>query len=139
MNIFLDANILVSVLNQEYPVFTYSSRIMSLTEYKHINLYTSPICLAIAYYFAEKKSGRNKAKYKIDLISRNVGIAGVDMETVQQALENKEVEDFEDGLEYYAALGVGCQFIISENPGDFYFSKIPVLGAQQFLIHHVTI
>lgn len=64
MKIFLDANVLVSLLNKEYPVFTYSSRIMSLEEYDHIHLYTSPVCLAIAFYLAEKKSGRKKAKYK---------------------------------------------------------------------------
>jgi hypothetical protein len=29
MNLFLDANVLVSVLNKEYPVFTFSARILS--------------------------------------------------------------------------------------------------------------
>lgn len=28
MKIFLDANILVSVLNKEYPVFTYAARVL---------------------------------------------------------------------------------------------------------------
>ena len=30
MKLFLDANVLVSVLNKEYPSFTYTSRILSL-------------------------------------------------------------------------------------------------------------
>ena len=58
MNIFLDANILVSVLNKEYPLFSYSSRIVSLADHKNFNVYTSPVCLAIAFYFAEKLRGR---------------------------------------------------------------------------------
>lgn len=138
MKIFLDANILVSVLNKEYPVFPYSARIMSLAEYRHIQLYTSPICLAIAYYFAEKKNGRSKAKHKIGLIHENINVAEVGHYAVQQTLQNKAVEDFEDGLEYYAAREAGSDFIITENPEDFYFSKIPVLRSQEFLMNHVT-
>lgn len=139
MNIFLDANVLVSVLNQEYPVFTYSSRIMSLEEYNHIHLYTSPVCLAIAFYFSEKKSGRKKAKYKIELINTHLKMAGIGQEAVNRTLENKAIEDFVDGLEYYSARKAGCEFIITENPGDFYFSEIPVLRSQEFLIHHMTV
>ena len=55
MRIFVDANILISVLNKEYPLFTHSSRILSLANRKGFEIYTSPVCLAIAFYFAEKK------------------------------------------------------------------------------------
>ena len=65
MRTFLDANILVSVSNKEYPLFRYTSRILSLTDQKGFHLYTSPICLAIAFYFAEKKSGAKNAKNKL--------------------------------------------------------------------------
>ena len=62
MRIFLDANILVSVLNKEYPLFSYSARIISLADNKKFTVYTSPICLAIAFYFAEKNLVRNWQK-----------------------------------------------------------------------------
>ncbi len=55
MKVFVDANVLVSVLNKEYPLFTQSARILSLAGSKNFEIYTSPICLAIAFYFAEKK------------------------------------------------------------------------------------
>ena len=67
MKVFLDANILVSVLNKEYPVFTYSSRILSLIGKKNAEVFTSPICLAIAFYFVEKKSG-NKVSSTLNAI-----------------------------------------------------------------------
>jgi predicted nucleic acid-binding protein len=64
MRIFLDANILVSVLNKEYPLFSHTSRLLSLADKNNFDLYTSPICLAIAYYFAEKKLKARKRKQK---------------------------------------------------------------------------
>lgn len=65
MKVFLDANILVSVINKEYPNFTYTSRVLSLIGNPQYTLYTSPLCLAIAFYFAEKKSGTLVARQKL--------------------------------------------------------------------------
>lgn len=137
MNVFLDANILVSVLNNEYPAFTYSSRLLSLVDHKNFQLYTSPICLAIAFYFAEKKSGAVMAKKKIELLAAKLEIAEADRLVVLNAVRNKSVLDFEDGLEYYAALKAKCTCIVTEDSGDFYFSKMEVLTARQFLEAYV--
>lgn len=133
MKIFLDANILVAVLNKEYPVYTYAARVISLTNNKKHSVYTTPICLAIAFYFAEKKSGTAMAKQKIKLLADNLLIAKVESKEVIAAIENKKINDFEDGLEYYAAKNNNCQVIITEDKNDFYFSEIEVLGCKDFL------
>ncbi len=133
MRIFLDANILVAVLNKEYPLFTYASRIVSLADNAKYKIYTSPICLAIAFYFSEKKSGTALAKQKIELLGNKLSIAEVGKETVLSALINKEVNDFEDGMEYYAAQKHRCTTIITEDTNDFYFAKTEILKAKDFL------
>src|SRR5450432_1256640 len=102
MRIFLDANILVSVLNKEYPLFTYSARILSLADNKKFKVYSSPICLAVAFYFAEKKCGALMAKRKIEILADKLSIAAVGKNEVLQSLQNKKVNDLEDGIEYYA-------------------------------------
>jgi len=132
MRIFLDANILVSVLNKEYPLFSYSARIVSLADNKKFTVYTSPICLAIAFYFAEKKSGTQMAKKKIEILVDKLSITDVGKKEVLFSLQNKKVNDFEDGLEYYAALSSNCDVIITEDINDFYFSSIPVLNSKAF-------
>jgi len=60
-------------------------------------------------------------------------VAGVDQNAVDLAVANKSIHDLEEGLEYYAALGAKCVCIITGNPNDYYFSKIPVLRSMQFL------
>lgn len=137
MRIFLDANILVSVLNKEYPLFTYAARIVSLADNKKFTVYTSPVCLAIAFYFAEKKSGTQLAKQKIRLLSEKISVAAVGKTEVLQALENKQVNDFEDGIEYYAAINNKCDVIVTEDASDFYFADIEVCGAQKFLTSYL--
>ena len=137
MKIFLDANILVSVLNKEYPLFTYTSRIMSLADTKKFTLFTSPVCLAIAFYFAEKKYKSISAKKKIQVLCEHISIASVNKSTVLQSLQNPAINDFEDGLEYYSAVESKCDCIITEDINDFYFSKIEVLRSEDFFQKHL--
>ncbi|RPA68602.1 PIN domain-containing protein [Cyclobacteriaceae bacterium YHN15] len=133
MKIFIDANILVSVLNHEYPLFNYSSRILSLADSPNYQIFTSPICLAIAFYFSEKKSGRKLAKKKLEVLCDKVKSTLVDQEIVQSAIHNPKILDFEDGLEYYSAIHSGCGIILTEDKTDFYFAELPVLNSQEFV------
>ncbi|MBO9675566.1 MAG: PIN domain-containing protein [Sphingobacteriaceae bacterium] len=137
MRVFLDANILVSVINKEYPLYTYSSRILSLATHPKFEVYTSPLCLAIVFYFAEKKHGTILAKQKIDLLCQHIKIVENSSKSVSDTLSNKKIHDFEDGLEYYAAQSVECKCIITEDVEDFYFSEIEVLNCQEFFKRHL--
>ena len=90
---FTDANILVSVLNKEYPSFTHTSRILSLKEKARVRVFTSPICIAIAYYLAEKKQ-RGTAKQKLQALCKHMEIAESSRTSVQSAFSNLSSEDF---------------------------------------------
>lgn len=138
MRLFLDANILVSVLNKEYPLFTVTSRIVSLADKSKFTLFTSPVCLAIAFYFAEKKYKSVSAKKRIQILCDHLSIASTDKSTVMQSLNNPAVTDFEDGLEYYSALENKCDCIITEDTDDFYFSKIEVIRSENFFEKYLS-
>lgn len=137
MKIFLDANILVAVLNKEYPLFSSAARILSLSGSKDFEIFTSPICLAIAFYFAEKKSGSISAKKKIALLVTHINISTTNKEAVLKTISNNKVIDFEDGLEYYSALESGCQAIVTEDQSDFYFSEIEVINCREFMAKYL--
>jgi predicted nucleic acid-binding protein len=132
MRLFVDANIIVAVLNKEYPLFSNAARILSLAERTGFEVFTSPVCLAIAFYFAEKRN-KATAKKKIDLLCQHIKTAPVTETCVSAALANKNVHDFEDGLEYYAALEKGCTCIVTEDTHDYYFSTIEVFNSKDFL------
>lgn len=134
MRLFVDANIIVATLNKEYPLFTWSSRILSLQGKNNISLFTSPLCLAIAFYFSSKKCGEKMAKEKIKLLLQHIGITAIDENTTIKALENNQVLDFEDGMEYYSAIQHQCDCIVTENQQDFYFSDIEIIGCEALLL-----
>ena len=136
MRVFIDANVIISVFNREYPLFVYSARILSLGNSRKFELYTSPLCLAIACYFSSKKSGAKMAKNKIKSLLDNISLTTIDDSVARRAADDPRINDFEDGLEYYSAIKESCNVIVTEDKDDFYFSEIEVLNCSEFLSRH---
>jgi predicted nucleic acid-binding protein len=134
MKLFVDANVFIAVTNKEYPLFPDAARILSLYDKKGVQLYTSPLCLAITFYFAGKKFGAAKAKEKIALIANHAHLTEHHVKDVTAVAQNKEILDFEDGLEYYSALRSKCDCIITYDVDDFWFSEIPVMTPSDFIV-----
>lgn len=124
MRIFLDANILVSLLNKEYPYFTFTSRIISLAGKPGYNLYTSPVCLAIAFYFAEKKFRSAKAKEKIRILCEHFQIATTTKECVLQTLRNTAITDLEDAWNITPLLDANATALSQKIPAIFISQKL---------------
>lgn len=136
--IFLDANVLVTVLCNEYPRFTACSRVLSLCDDPRFVVYTSPLCLAIAAYFAEKKNGKQLARKKIALLVDKLKITSVDGSAAARTIQNKRISDFEDGLEYYSAVDAKCATIVTYDLRDFHFSDLEVLDAEDLLLKYAV-
>lgn len=60
--------------------------------------------------------------------------------TKEQILRNiiQNPSDFEDGLQYQAAIDAGCECIITRNQKDFRFADIPVMSPSEFLEGFMT-
>jgi predicted nucleic acid-binding protein len=133
MRIFLDANVLVSVLNREYPYYDACARCLSLADKYGFNLVVSSLSLGIVFYFSEKKSGRKEARRKIELLLQKLSVAPCGDSEVRAAMQEKRAEDFEDALQFHSAKAVDSDFIISNNPTDYHFSSIQVRRPEDFL------
>lgn len=137
MNVFLDANVLVSVINREYPHFPFCARVLSLAGNSKYSLYTSPLCLGIAWYFAEKKSGSLLARKKMEVLTKHLRITTINEQMAKKVVADARIKDFEDGLEYFSAIESKCKCIITQDRHDFYFSEIEVLKANEFLEKYI--
>ena len=138
MRIFLDANVLVTVLCNEYPRFSACARVLSLADDKRFEVYTSPLCLAIGAYFAEKKNGKKLARKKIALLAVKLNVTTMNESVVRRTVANPKVTDPEDGFQYYSAVDAKCACIITYDKKDFHFSGMEVLDAQEFLLKYAV-
>ena len=133
MRIFLDANVLVSVFNREYPHYDGCARCLSLAEKNGHELLVSALSLGIAFYFAEKKSGRAAAREKISALLQKVRVSPCGESEAIAAVKEKKADDFEDALQLHSALAAESEIIITNNPSDYHFASIPVRRPEDFL------
>lgn len=136
--IFLDANVLVTVLCNEYPRFSACARVLSLADDKRFEVYTSPLCLAIGAYFAEKKNGKKLARKKIALLAEKLEITTMGPKAVERTMADARITDIEDGFQYFSAVDAGCRCIITYDKRDWKFAALEVLAPEDFLLKHVV-
>jgi hypothetical protein len=138
MRLFLDANILVTVLCNEYPRFTACVHPSSLADDECFEVCPPLLCLATGAYFAGKKSGDRKAREKVALLASKLRIMNMDEGAVRMALGNPKVTDLEDGIQYYSAMANKCGWIVMYDRRDFNFAEIPVMRPEDLLMREVV-
>ncbi len=137
MNLFVDTNVLMTVMLPERKHLDASARVLSLAQDFRHRLFTTAMALGNCFYMLEKRSGYMVAKRKIGILAEHLHIAPCDDAETRKALAEKRVHDFEDGLQYFAALRAGCNHIITYDDAGFYYATIPVLTPEIFLTQYI--
>lgn len=136
--LFIDANVLVTVLCNEYPRFGACARILSLADDNRFEVYTSPLCLAIGAYFAAKKGGEKQARKKVALLAEKLKVTTVGPDAVKATFANPAIADIEDGFQYFSAVDAGCTSIVTYDRRDWHFAKMEVLPPEAFLLNYAV-
>lgn len=126
--IFLDTNIVLDFLIRE----EYKPQIRELiSRSADWNLYISYLTVANAAYIMRKYS-KEQLRTNLELILDLFEIISNDRKQLEKAIE-ADCSDFEDMLQYQAAMSVKSEVILTRNTKDFAFSEIPVMDVASFL------
>lgn len=128
--LFLDTNILIDVLIRKAPAS--SIDLLKKIEDQAFEGWVSSLSVVNTDYIIRKEFGAKKARSAIQLLMQIIHISTVDERTIRRAFES-DFRDFEDGVQYFSALDVSSDNIISRNVKDFGSSKIPVYTPEEFL------
>lgn len=133
MKVFLDTNILLDVLDASRPFHASSRRIFASVENLPLELVLTGLSLVNTEYVL-RRQGVPKAKLRAFLgtLCALCSTASTDLPQLQGAL-GVDWPDFEDAVQYHAALAHGrVQVIITNNVHGFRRSKIPVMTPGEF-------
>ena len=111
---------------------------LSLADDKRFEVYTSPLCLAIGAYFAEKKNGKKLARKKIALLATKLKVTTMGPKAVERTFADARITDIEDSFQYFSAVDAGCTCIVTCDLQDFRFARMEVLEPMDFLLSHVA-
>ena len=84
------------------------------------------------FYLLTKELNRGKALKTLEKIRIVFRVATVDEKVIDMSLVS-DFKDFEDAVQYYSAVSVKADFIITRNKSDYVDNMIPVLTSDEFL------
>lgn len=132
--IFLDTNFLIDFLFRE-DYFKISKLFLDRAESNGSRFYVSFLSVANMAYIG-RKIPRQVLYNKLDLVCNSFTIVANYRTHLMNALR-ANAKDFEDALQYEAAMDAGCDCIITRNAKDFSFAEIPVLSAAEYLDRYI--
>ena len=130
--VFLDTNVLIDVLLRREPFVNDSALVLNMGFKGKVELYATPLSFATCLFVARKSLGYANALEALKILERHIFIAPMDAAQLHEALY-ATAPDFEDMLQYYAAITAKCSHIITRNEQHFPTSGIAVMSPTAFL------
>ena len=133
MRVFLDTNILLDIIEGRQQFLLASSNVFDLGVRGQIQMFATPLTFANCVYTARKNIGYEQAISGLRNLKRYVKAAAMDDIQVTDALSS-DMPDFEDMLQYKAAVSAECDVIVTRDKKRHFPSNgIPVLSPEDFL------
>ena len=129
-HLFLDTNFVIDYFVRED--FQGDAEKLMIIEKKAQSQFFISYLTVANFAYIMRKMQPDDLKSLIRKICRNFIIISNTETQIQRAL-NSDAADFEDMLQYQAALDANCDCIITRNEKDFDFSDIPVMSPSSYL------
>ncbi|MBD3208234.1 MAG: PIN domain-containing protein [Candidatus Nealsonbacteria bacterium] len=129
---YIDTDVILDLLQKRERFFDDAARIFVLLENGKARGYVSPLIFANLYYLLRKERGAKPALDALLRLKMLLRVLTIGDKAVQLALSSA-FRDFEDALQYYAAVEHGLDCLITRNKKDYRGEDIPVYLPGEFL------
>ena len=130
--IFIDSDIILDLLAQRKPFDVDAQRLFSCIDRREVQGFVTPVIFANLYYLLRKLKSNKEALHILSDLRQLLTILPVTQQTVESALKS-DFRDFEDALQYHAAIENNLKFLITRNKKDYRNPEITVCNAREFL------
>lgn len=129
-NIFLDTNIIIDLLLR--PDYKQVVQLCLSQGKRHSCKFVISSLTVANFAYIARKLAKETLYIHLKIILELFDVSPTYREQISRAIA-MEANDFEDALQYQAAIDCKCDCIISRNVKDFVFSSIPVYTPEKFL------
>lgn len=134
--VFFDADVLLDLFLEREPHHTVALRLLTELRRSKTGCFTSPVVFANVHYILAKAKGQEYSVRKLRSLRGMIGIASVDQEVVDTALE-APYKDFEDSLQMHCAHASGIGILITRNLKHYPKGKLQVRSPVEYLSSRV--
>jgi predicted nucleic acid-binding protein len=137
--VFFDTNIIIDVLTNRPLFFAASASALYKAECGEIIALMSATTWTTLFYIIRKHIGTERALKELSILRTYCEIAEVNSTIIDNAFHavviEKNFHDLEDAVQYYSALAVHSDYILTRNIKDFSRSTVPIVTPEEFLYH----
>ena len=131
-SVLCDINVILDIFLKRDPHYTAAARLFGLIEEKKLQGYLSAQSFPTMFYLLSRELKREKAMRVLEKLRIVFRVAAVDEKVIDLSLAST-FKDFEDAVQYYSALHVRADYLITRNKADFRSDRLPVMTPEEFL------
>lgn len=130
--ILCDINFILDIFLKREPFFTPAARLFSMIEERKIHGYLSALSFPTLFYILAKELKRQKAIQILERLRIVFDVAAVDEKVIDLSLVSG-FKDFEDAVQYYSAMQIQADCLVTRNKADYRVDPLPILTPEEFL------
>ena len=119
MVLLIDTNIIIDVAANREPFTEKSLNVIELCANSKVTGYLSSRSFCDIFYILRKDMSVELRKDFIKEIRKYLNTAIITDEIIDKALNNNDITDFEDAIQYACAESIGADYIVTRNIKDF--------------------
>jgi predicted nucleic acid-binding protein len=130
--VFVDTDIILDLLSYRQPFYIYAANLFSMADKNEIKIFVSSLAFANLNYILSKQYSAAQARKLLLKFKTLVTVLPVNDKVLDLALSS-DFKDFEDGIQYFAAIENNLQIILTRNLKDYKTAEIAVMTAEQYV------
>ena len=130
--VLCDINFILDIFLKREPFYYSAAKLFKKIEDKELKGYLCALSFPTLFYLLSKELSREKAIKTLEKIRIVFSVAAVDQKVIDLSLTS-DFKDFEDAVQYYSAVQVKADCLITRNKDDYIDDRIPVLTPEEFL------
>jgi predicted nucleic acid-binding protein len=137
----IDINVCLDFLLKREPFAPQAAALFQAAEQEKIEAVISAISFDTLFYLLRPELGWARATRLLSQLTLHTSVASVNDGIIQQALQ-AGWKDLEDAIQYFSAIGDGCEALVTRNAKDFTINPddpdtIPVLSPQEYISNYL--
>jgi predicted nucleic acid-binding protein len=130
--LFVDSDIILDLLLKRQPFFPPTVRLFLLVQDGDVKGYTSPLVFSNLAYVLRKHISPEEVRPALSKLRALLRVIPIDDKILDMALASS-FKDFEDAIQYHAALAFGVDAILTRNKKDYKTSTLPIFSAKEYV------
>ena len=130
--VFVDTDITLDLLSKREPHYAAAAKLFTLADKGKLSIYISSLSFSNLNYLFTRQYDARESRRILNSFKVLVKLLPVDDKIIELALSSK-FADFEDAIQYFAAIEQGIKILLTRNTKDYSLAKIAVLTPEAYL------